>query len=100
MKRLDILDEYFGEFEANIIDSNIVYQKKFTEPKRIEIGYPVSPNSESKNMITVNWLLNEAPMSAKDQLAFGILDYLLLGTSSSSLRKVLTESQLGESVNG
>ena len=51
-------------------------------------------------MVTVNWLLNHNELPAKESLALSILDHLLLATPSSPLRKVLTESQLGESVTG
>ena len=51
-------------------------------------------------MVTVNWLLNEEPMDAEEQLAVGVMDSLMLGRSSSPLRKRLTESGLGESVTG
>jgi len=53
-----------------------------------------------KHMVSINWLLNDQPMSPADKMALGVLDHLLLGTSSSTLRKALTESLLGESVTG
>ncbi len=34
------------------------------------------------------------------ELAWGFLDYLMLGTSASPLRRALTESGLGESIIG
>lgn len=51
-------------------------------------------------MITLNWVLNHAALSPRDSLALGVLDQLLLGTSTAALKKVLTESGFGESVNG
>jgi hypothetical protein len=51
-------------------------------------------------MVSVNWLVNDAPMSLRDQLAWGILDHLLLGTSASQLAKALTESNLGDDLVG
>ena len=51
-------------------------------------------------MVSVNWLLTETPPSPRDELGLAVLDHLLLGTSTSRLRKALTDSGLGESVVG
>lgn len=51
-------------------------------------------------MVSVNWLLNDEPLSVKDALAIELTDDLLVGTSAATLRKALTDSGLGESVIG
>lgn len=51
-------------------------------------------------MVSVNWLLNDEPLSVKDALALELTDDLLVGTSAATLRKALTDSGLGESVIG
>lgn len=51
-------------------------------------------------MVSVNWLLNDEPLSVKDALALELADDLLVGTSAATLRKALTDSGLGESVIG
>lgn len=51
-------------------------------------------------MVSVNWLLNDKPLSVKDTLALELADDLLVGTSAATLRKALTDSGLGESVIG
>lgn len=53
-----------------------------------------------KHMISVNWLLNDEPLSVKDALALELADDLLVGNSAATLRKALTDSGLGESVIG
>jgi hypothetical protein len=95
-KRLELIDEYLSEFERIPISSKIDYQPKTLNPSIKKVKYPVAPNesTKAKHMITVNWLLNDQPVSMKDSLALGILDHLLLGTSSAVLRKRLTESQV------
>ena len=74
--RLDLLDEYLQGFQAIPVESRVVPQTKFPEPRSIEVGFPVTPGTEPKHMLTVNWLLNEEALSAKDMLAWGVLDYL------------------------
>lgn len=51
-------------------------------------------------MVAVNWLVNDSPLSLKQQLTLGVLDHILMGSSASFLYKRLIESGLGESVIG
>lgn len=101
MQRLVLLDEYLKDFNSTSDESSRVqYQPKLSTLDRVEVSYPLSPGTEPKHMITLNWVLNHEALPARDVLALGVLDSLLLGTSSSTLKKALTESGLGESVNG
>jgi len=101
LQRLELLDEYLKEFDSVSTDSSRVQlQPKLSALKRVEVSFPISPEAELKHMLTVNWVLNHSAMKPKDALALGMLDYLLLGTSSSALKKALIESNLGESVVG
>ena len=38
-RRLDLLEEYLGDFEPRAIDSNIGDQSRFSEPRRLEHVY-------------------------------------------------------------
>lgn len=53
-----------------------------------------------KAFVSVNWLLSESALDMETELALGFLNYLLLGTSASPLRKALNDSGLGESLIG
>uniref|UniRef100_A0A7S1FV17 Peptidase M16C associated domain-containing protein n=1 Tax=Corethron hystrix TaxID=216773 RepID=A0A7S1FV17_9STRA len=102
--RLQILDEYLSEFDASPQskpDSEVAWQKKrFTEPQYQKHPYPAGADQPATHMICVNWLLNEEPISAYEELAWALLDHLLVGTSSSTLYRELMESGLGESITG
>lgn len=50
--------------------------------------------------VSVNWLLSEDHLDLETELAWGFLDYLMLGTSAAPIRRALTESGLGESMIG
>lgn len=52
------------------------------------------------HMLCVTWLLNAQPISAMMELAWVVLDGLLLGMPSSPLRKALEDSRLGEETIG
>ena len=103
-ERLNLLEEYLGEFSARDISTQIKTQKlTIKEPQHVKLGFPASSSDDEEggqHMVSVNWLLTETPPSPKDELGLAVLDHLLLGTSTSRLRKALTDSGLGESVVG
>lgn len=101
--RLSLLDEYLRDFDKAEVTSQVEYQLKLSSVdalRKVRVSFPVDPAADAKHMISVNWLLNDKPLSAKVTLALKVLDSLLLGTATSVLRKALTESSLGESVVG
>eukprot|EP00746_Dinoflagellata_sp_MGD_P036978 gnl/MRDRNA2_/MRDRNA2_18882_c0_seq1.p1 gnl/MRDRNA2_/MRDRNA2_18882_c0~~gnl/MRDRNA2_/MRDRNA2_18882_c0_seq1.p1 ORF type:complete len:848 (+),score=185.14 gnl/MRDRNA2_/MRDRNA2_18882_c0_seq1:62-2545(+) len=106
--RLQMLDGYLAEFDSapSLAEkSRITTQKKWTEPRRVTERFPVAaeqPGQQgaAKHMVSVNWLLNEDVVPADEQLALKVLNYLLLGSTSSKLYKALIESGLGESTTG
>jgi presequence protease len=103
-KRLGFMDEYLSEFDYtpdSIEQSVIQWQpKKYKEPIKIREAYPAGADQPETHMLNVNWLLNDKPLSAFEELTLSILDHLLMGTTQSVLRKTLMESNLGDSVTG
>lgn len=73
--------------------------KKFSVPKIVKGSYPVG-EAGGKDYVTVNWLLNDAPITGEESLKLNVLDHLLMGTTKSALRKALSDSGLGEDVTG
>ena len=51
-------------------------------------------------MVSVNWLLSEDKFDEEEELLWGFLDHLMVGTAASPLRKALNDSGLGEAVIG
>lgn len=84
----------------------IPYQKKtFTSPKYKVVPFAATSKEQNKleaekgqGLVSLTWLLNEEEMDAYTDLLFTVLDYLLLGTDSSPLKKSLEHSNLGDSV--
>lgn len=105
-ERLRRLDEYLSEFEARPVDSAVAPQPLFNEPRKVVERYAAGAEDgeegggEPKAFVSVNWLLTEEPLDLETELALGFLNYLMLGTSASPLRKALTDSGLGESIIG
>lgn len=104
LKRLDLMDEYLKEFDASEDFkemSKVEWQPKlFKEPVREVQSYPAGADQPASHMFMMNWLLNDRPLSPTEELTLGVLDHLLMGTTSSILRKTLMESGLGEAITG
>lgn len=103
-ERLRLLSAYLNEFEARPVDSAVAPQKLFSTPKRVVEWYASGADNEGeeepKTFVSVNWLLTEEQLDLETELALGFLNYLMLGTSASPLRKALMDSGLGESIIG
>ncbi len=99
-KRLVLMAEYLNLFEAIPVQSQIEPQKPISEPRRVEVPYEVAEDQEdAKAFVTVNWLLPELGDAERD-LGLDILEYLLIGSPASQLRKALIDSGLGEALTG
>jgi len=114
-KRLEIMEEYLRDFDVNpksSPESMIEWQaKRYMEPVKVRYPYPVSDKGgeeddgdEEKEGDThytmVNWLMNDRPFTPMEEITVTVLDHLLMGTTSSILRKTLMESGLGDSITG
>ena len=98
--RLVLMAEYLNLFEAIPVQSQIGLQQPFGEPRNVEMPYEVAEDKEdAKAFVTVNWLLPELGDSERD-LGLDILEYLLIGSPASQLRKALIDSGLGEALTG
>lgn len=104
LARLELMDSYLNEFDAapHVKSKSAVewQPKTFTEPKKLTYPFPAGEEQPEKHMLMVNWLLNDRPFTPFEELTLGVMDHLLMGTTSSVLRKTLMESGLGEAITG
>lgn len=99
-ERLRLVDAYLQDYQAIQVDSDVPLQPYFDQPRRLTMPYDAGEAStDNKGYVTVNWLLAEAD-SPELLLALHMLDYILVGTPASPLRKALIDSGLGEDVAG
>ncbi|MCG8349211.1 MAG: insulinase family protein [Chloroflexales bacterium] len=96
-ERLRLVDAYLRDFDRAAAHSEVQIQEHFTETRRIAHSY--AAGADAKAMMTVNWMLDEAPDPATT-LGLNILEHILIGTSASPLRKALIDSGLGEDLAG
>jgi len=99
---LSRVNEYYKDYDAapeKKEASKVIMQKKsFKKPVRKAYPYTVENDNDLTHMIAINWLINDKPISAVEEMALSVLNQLLLGTSSSILYKTLSESGLGNQV--
>lgn len=98
-RRLELLDGWLSAFEQQPPDSSIAIQSAFTEPREVSAGYRTDTEEDGKSFVVSNWAL-PSPTDAAAALHAQILNYILIGASSSPLRKALLESGLGDDLAG
>ena len=97
-RRLELLEEYLGDFDPRSVDSAVGLQPRFTAPRRVAHPYATSGN-EARALVTVNWMLGKED-DADVRRMLQILEYALIGTPGSPLRRILIDSGLGEDLTG
>jgi Zn-dependent M16 (insulinase) family peptidase len=100
-ERFSILDKYLGQFDRIEVDANVRLQKRFAEPRRIVETYAASEAEAGKktSMIQLNWMLDKVD-DPNLALNLSMLEFILVGTAASPLRKALIDSGLGEGLTG
>lgn len=102
-KRLEKADSFLKDFDRLQVSSSVGLQRHWSEPRSFEFTYDGGSGDLSKKyMATLNWLIDPPidQIDPEEILKLSILNHILLSTSSSPLRKALTDSQLGEDVVG
>ncbi|MFW5720047.1 MAG: insulinase family protein [Candidatus Dojkabacteria bacterium] len=90
------IDAYLKEFEPLALDTAIPQQEAFTNPVIMNKNY-LGDEAEGARCIAVStWNLGEP--DRLDQIGLEILDYILIRSSASPLRKALLDTELGESL--
>lgn len=99
--RLEVLSRELREFQPLTVASEVALQSGFAAPRRVAKTYPVSLGRDEPNqaMLTMNWVVGETT-DPDHNLAWNVLEYLLIEMSSSPLRKALIDSGLGEDLAG
>jgi hypothetical protein len=102
-RRLEIIQGYLKDFSRGEPESAVPLQALKATPSRIVRSFAAGSDEAVtgglKGMVSVNWLLPEVT-DARFNLAFQILEYVLIGMPGSPLKKALIESGLGEDIAG
>jgi len=102
-RTLEFLEENFlKSFAPAKIDSHLVLQPRWQEPRRVEQTFPVetgtAENLKKKSSVTLNWLTVPAGDPLK-LLSFEVLAEVLIGNEGAPLHRALLESKLGDDLS-
>ena len=93
--------EYLQDFDSIDPDSEIQAQKPFRKPKREEISFAVGDNEplRKNTYLSCSMVLGDR-LSAKEGMAFSVLDYALLSAPGAPLKQAILEAGIGDDVYG
>lgn len=94
-----INDEYLSKFNYLDIDSHIEMQKPFECIREKKGYYSATEGKESGLFLSYNLVVDEV-IHRETMLAMSILEYVLLDTPASPLKKALIAEGIGEDVYG
>ena len=94
-------DNYLKDFNEKKISSEIPIQKPFNKPKDMVFTYGIADNEDSKDktFFNANFVVGTSYDKELD-LSMQILEYILLETPASPVKKALIEAGVGKSVYG
>jgi len=98
-ERLRLLDPWLEAFDRKQVDSLTSLQPRFSAPASVQAFYDSGDTQDAKAYLQLNWLMPEVT-DIHTSLALELLAHILLATPASPLKKVLSESGLGEDVTG
>jgi Zn-dependent M16 (insulinase) family peptidase len=98
LERLRLVNEFIAGFDRRAINADLPLQPRFSEPRRQVIPIETG-EGDNKGFVTIGWLLNDV-RDSETTLALAILDYILVDSAASPLRKALLDSGLGEDLSG
>lgn len=98
-QRLRLLDPWLEAFDRKQVASLTPLQPVFSAPRSVRAVYDSGDTDDAKAYLQLNWLMPEVT-DVHTSLALDLLSHILLGTPASPLKKVLSESGLGEDVTG
>lgn len=101
-KHLEYLDrEYLSAFDKITVNSEIKAQKPFEKliEETAKYSIAVEEDSEDKTYLALNFVTGLST-SAGERLALEILNYMLVNTHASPIKKALLDSGIGKSIYG
>lgn len=100
--RLKYLDsEYLSNYSDKKINSDISFEKKFSQPSYYEETYPVpiEDSVDKGEYIALSSVVGKST-DMEMALAFDILNYILLGSNGSPLKQAITKLGMCEDAEG
>ena len=101
-EKLTFIDEqYLSAFEKLEMDTDIEYQKAFTEPREIRKQYSVSEGEGLKENTYLSYnIAMQSNLNPEHYLAFQVLDYVICSAPGAPLKQALLDAGIGKDVYG
>lgn len=99
-EKLDFIDKYYlSNFEKIEVDSDIAFQKAFTNTQKTVREYPISEEEkeEENGYLSLNTTVANS-LDGELNLAFQIIDYALCSTPGAPLKQALVDKGIGKDV--
>ncbi|MGL5676974.1 MAG: insulinase family protein [Cellulosilyticaceae bacterium] len=90
---------YLSKFEYQDIDSTIGYQKPFEAIREVSYPYSVAEEKPNQLYVSYNCVVDET-VNRQLMVEMGILEYILLETPASPLKKALIQKGIGDDAFG
>jgi len=99
-EHIAFLAEMLADFPRVAVDSSVLDQRPWQEPRSIHGFYPIDREERSTGKTTVNlaWMTVENT-DAETAMILAIVSDLLVGSAAAPLRKALIDSGLGEDLS-
>ena len=100
--KLRWLDEaYLSQYDRIEVDSALKIQQPFAEPVRAELDYPVLDGEplEDNTYLSYSMVVGNAA-EVERNLAFGVLEYVLLSAPGAPVKQALLDAGVGRDVDG
>lgn len=92
-------EEYLSKFEYQDVDSQIQHQQPFDKPQEVTYQYSVAEEKPNQLYVSYNCVVDET-IHRDLMVEMGILEYVLLETPASPLKKALIHAGVGDDVFG
>ncbi len=94
-------EEYLSSYEQITVDSEIPRQKAFSERKEAVMTYPIldDESTEDNTYLSYSAVVSDASDVEMD-LAFGILEYVLLDAPGAPVKQALLDAGVGKDISG
>ncbi len=99
-EHLAFLAGQMAGFERLEVDSSVVFQPRWSEPRAVVDAFPIGSEDPAQKRAIVNVAWLTAPMAdLEERLVLEVLEEALVGNAAAPLRKALIESGLGEDLS-
>lgn len=98
-EHLAFLKDRLASFAPGQAAPALTKQPRWKAPVVRTEPYPVAKDDDTaaKTYITINWMVADHP-DTQEEMAFEVLDQVLLGNEAAPLKKAIIDSKLGEDV--